>query len=106
MSQLDQEGDCRLKREITSRLREWKVRDDRKPLLITGLRQCGKTYTIRAFGEEEFEDVAYFNFEEDDALKAVFDHDYKTGRILDELGSVIREKTIVPGKTLLVLDEI
>ena len=95
-----------MKREITSRLREWKVRDDRKPLLITGLRQCGKTYTIRAFGEEEFEDVAYFNFEEDDALKAVFDHDYKTGRILDELGSVIREKTIVPGKTLLVLDEI
>ena len=106
MSQLDEEGDCRLKREITSRLREWKVREDRKPLLITGLRQCGKTYTIRAFGEEEFEDVAYFNFEEDDALKAVFDHDYKTGRILDELGSVIREKTIVPGKTLLVLDEI
>lgn len=95
-----------MKREITSRLREWKAREDRKPLLITGLRQCGKTYTIREFGEEEFEDVAYFNFEEDDAVKAVFDYDFKTERILDELGSVIRKKAIVPGKTLLVLDEI
>lgn len=95
-----------MKREVSSRLREWKTREDRKPLLITGLRQCGKTYTIREFGEEEFEDVAYFNFEEDNALKAVFDYDFKTERIIDELGNVVRGKAIIPGRTLLILDEI
>ena len=52
-----------MKRNIMSRLVEWKNRSHRKPLLLTGVRQCGKTYIIREFGKEEFEDTAYFNFE-------------------------------------------
>ncbi len=88
------------------RLKEWKDRRDRKPLLLTGVRQCGKTYTIKEFGKTEFEDVAYFNFEEDDTLASAFEHDYKVDRILDDLGSIKRGKRIVPGETLLILDEI
>ena len=48
-----------MKRNIMTDLKEWKNRDDRKPLLLTGVRQCGKTHIIREFGEAEFEDVAY-----------------------------------------------
>ena len=70
------------------------------------MRQCGKTYAIRQFGEQSFEDVAYFNFEEDDSLSAVFEHNFKVDRILDELGNIIREKQIIPGKTLVIFDEI
>ena len=93
-------------REIIENLKEWKTRSDRKPLLVTGVRQCGKTYTLKEFGRTEFEDLAYFNFEEDDTLSSVFDHDLKVDRILDELGSVVRGSAIRPGKTLVIFDEI
>lgn len=95
-----------MKRDVTDWLVSWKNRSDRKPLLVTGVRQCGKTYTIRQFGEKEFEDVAYFNFEEDDTLASLFQNDFKVDRILDDLGSVSRGKKITPGKTLVILDEI
>lgn len=95
-----------MKRNIMSRLVEWKNRSHRKPLLLTGVRQCGKTYIIREFGKEEFEDTAYFNFEEDETLSSAFDHDFKIERILDDLGNIRRGEKIVPGKTLLILDEI
>ena len=95
-----------MKRDITAKLWAWKNSHDRKPLLLTGVRQCGKTYSLKAFGQEAFEDTAYFNFEEDTALQAIFEADFKTGRILDELGNIIRGKPIIPGKTLLILDEI
>jgi len=95
-----------MKRNIMSRLVEWKNRSHRKPLLLTGVRQCGKTYIIREFGKEEFEDTAYFNFEEDETLSSEFDHDFKIERILDDLGSIRHGEKIVPGKTLLILDEI
>ena len=95
-----------MKRNIMSRLVEWKNRSHRKPLLLTGVRQCGKTYIIRKFGKEEFEDTAYFNFEEDETLSSAFDHDFKIERILDDLGSIRCGEKIVPGKSLLILDEI
>ena len=95
-----------MERDIIRELEQWKDRKDRKPLIITGVRQCGKTYAIRQFGEQSFEDVAYFNFEEDDSLSAVFEHNFKVDRILDELGNIIREKQIIPGKTLVIFDEI
>ena len=95
-----------MERDIIRKLEHWKDRKDRKPLIITGVRQCGKTWAIRQFGERAFEDVAYFNFEEDSSLSAVFDHDFKVNRMLDELGNIIRGEPIIPGKTLLILDEI
>ena len=83
-----------MKRDIMSRLVEWKNRSHRKPLLLTGVRQCGKTYIIREFGKEEYEDTAYFNFEEDETLSSAFDHDFKIERILDDLGSIRRERKL------------
>lgn len=94
-----------MKRSITNRLILWKDDENRKPLLLSGVRQCGKTYVLKEFGENCFQDYAYLNFESDDRLKAVFDYDFNVERILKEL-SFICSKRIEPGKTLLILDEI
>ena len=88
------------------KLVEWKDSADRKPLLLTGVRQCGKTYVCKQFGEQYFEDVAYFYFEGNKGLASVFDFDFDVERILDELGNIIRGKEIVAGKTLVIFDEI
>lgn len=84
----------------------WKNKAVRKPLLVLGVRQCGKTFLIKEFGSAEFEDMAYCNFDGNKGLQAIFDYDFDTNRILGELGSIVLGKEIVPGKTLLVLDEI
>lgn len=94
-------------RKVYQNLVEWKNKKNRKPLIVSGVRQCGKTYLIRdIFGEQEFSDVAYFNFDGNDGLKSVFDYDFDTERITDELGSVVRHKKIDIGNTLVIFDEI
>ncbi len=95
-----------MKRDIINQLVEWKDSSTRKPLLLTGVRQCGKTWAMKDFGERYFEDVAYFIFEGNQALASVFEYDFNTNRIIDELGNVIRGKTIIPKKTLVIFDEI
>ena len=95
-----------MERTVLKRFIDWKDKSRRKPLLVTGVRQCGKTYLIRYFGESEFEEMAYFNFDGNTGLHSVFDFDLDTNRILDELGSIIFGKTIEAGKTLVVFDEI
>ncbi|HPP77967.1 AAA family ATPase, partial [Methanospirillum sp.] len=57
-----------MKRFIYDSLLRWKDQKDRKPLIIEGIRQCGKTWILRNFGESEFKDIAYFNFEYDDRV--------------------------------------
>lgn len=93
-------------RKAIENLKEWKNSNNRKPLLMTGVRQCGKTYLAREFGRQEFEDTAYLNLDGDIRLQSVFDNDFNTERIIRELGSIYLGKKIVPGKTLLILDEI
>ena len=88
------------------KLMAWKDKEDRKPLLLTGVRQCGKTYVCKEFGETYFSDYAYFNFEGNSGLASVFEYDFNVERILDELGNIIRGKKIIPGETLVILDEI
>ena len=95
-----------MERTVLEKFISWKNKKKRKPLLVTGVRQCGKTYLIKEFGENEFEDVAYFNFDGNETLQSVFEHDYNTDRIIDELGSIVREKKIIPGATLVIFDEI
>ncbi len=95
-----------MKRKEYQNLVDWKNKSQRKPLLVLGVRQCGKTYLIKEFGKAEFEDMAYCNFDGNRGLQAIFDYDFDLNRILDELGSVVLGKQIVPGKTLLVFDEI
>lgn len=94
-----------MERTLIYKLVEWKNKASRKPLILKGVRQCGKTYLLKEFGKRYYEDTAYFNFEETEALKAVFEKDYDTKRIVFELG-LHCGKTIQPGTTLLFFDEI
>ena len=94
-----------IRKEYAS-LINWKNKKVRKPLMVLGVRQCGKTYLIKEFGKQEFEDMAYCNFDGNKGLQSIFDYDFDINRILEELGSIVLGKKIVPGKTLLVLDEI
>ena len=95
-----------MERTASEQFKAWKNKKIRKPLLVTGVRQCGKTYLIKKFGQSEFADMAYFNFEGNTGLQSVFAYDFDTDRILDELGSIILGKKIIPGSTLVVFDEI
>ena len=95
-----------MKRKSFDKLLKWKEKKNRKPLLVTGVRQCGKTYLIKEFGRTEFEEMAYFNFDGNTGLKSIFDYDFNVERIMDELGNVIYGMKIISGKTLVVFDEI
>ena len=92
-------------REITDDLVRWKDKTRRKPLLITGVRQCGKTYIIEEFGQNSFERFVKLNFEESEKAGAIFDYDFDVNRIVSEIELLAGEK-IIPGKTLLFFDEI
>ncbi|GHS87532.1 ATPase [Synergistales bacterium] len=94
-----------MKRNLIEYLIAWKERPDKKPLIIKGVRQCGKTYLLREFGERYYNDVAYFNFEGADALQSRFDGDLDVSRIIAELG-ILRKKAILPRETLVIFDEI
>ena len=95
-----------MKRDIDSKLVDWSRSSLRMPLLITGVRQCGKTHAMKELGETEFGgDYAYFNFELEEDVRRIFENDLKPQRIVEELG-VASGKAIVPGKTLLIFDEI
>ncbi len=94
-----------MKRFMYDTLLKWKESLDRKPLIIEGIRQCGKTWILKHFGESEFNDVAYFNFEYDGRLQKVFEGDLNVSRIIKDLG-ILRNKAIQPGTTLLIFDEI
>ena len=67
------------------KLMAWKDKEDRKPLLLTGVRQCGKTYVCKAFGETYFSDYAYFNFEGNSGLASVFEYDFNFGLVRTSL---------------------
>lgn len=94
-----------MKRVIYQDLLKWKNSEDRKPLILKGVRQCGKTWLLKEFGKNNYEDVAYFNFEGNEALKARFEQDLEIDRILEEL-SILNHKSIKPEKTLVIFDEI
>lgn len=94
-----------LKRLIINKLIEWKNRKDRKPLVLKGVRQCGKTYILNEFGKENYDEIAYFNFEGNSALAERFEQDLDPERIIMELG-ILNGKTIKPKKTLIIFDEI
>ena len=92
-----------MQRLAYQKLLEWKNRDNRLPLILHGVRQCGKTWLLKTFGEEMFSDTAYFNFEHSERIVRIFDSDLNPERIILELG-ILRRKSIEPGKTFLILD--
>ena len=92
-------------RTITDELIKWKNSKRRKPLMITGVRQCGKTYVLKELGDQYFENTCYINFEANSNYASVFDFDFDVNRIINEL-EIIQKTKIIPGKTLLIFDEI
>lgn len=95
-----------MRRYILDRLAEWKNDPRRKPLLLTGVRQCGKTYILKAFAEQYYEDYVYLNLERNPEIGEMFKVNFDPGRILQDLSNFILHKEIIPGRTLLILDEI
>jgi predicted AAA+ superfamily ATPase len=93
-----------MKRFIDLNLAEWSQKSQRKPLLLRGARQVGKTFAVRQLGRT-FAQFIEINFEEEARLKEIFEFDLRPERILREL-SVALNKTIVPGEALLFFDEI
>lgn len=94
-----------MRRYIKEKLIEWKNRKDRKPLILKGARQVGKTYILKEFGEEQYENIAYFNFDHDEMLKGLFLNTKDPKRILEQL-VFATGKVIKPEKTLIIFDEI
>lgn len=92
-------------REIMKDLVAWKNKPRRKPLVITGVRQCGKTYIVKEFANKHFDNLVSLNFEEMEAAAAIFEYDFNVTRIVSEIEFLAKQK-IVPGETLLFLDEI
>lgn len=86
-------------------LRNWKLQSPRKPLIIKGARQVGKTWLMKAFGQNEYARTAYFNFETTRELKSVFQRGFNIGEILQAL-NILAGFTIRPGETLIIFDEI
>ena len=93
-----------MKREIEQYLLYWKDSINRKPLILRGARQVGKTFSVIKFGKENFDDVLLLNAEQDDNLKNVFNSKNPT-LIINEL-SALYNKPVIEGKTLLFIDEI
>lgn len=94
-----------MRRYIMDKLVDWKNRANRKPLILKGARQVGKTYILKEFGEENYENIAYFNFDHDEALKELFLNTKDPKRILEQL-VFATGKSIKPEKTLIIFDEI
>ena len=93
------------KRNILLELEEWRKRTNRKPLVIRGARQVGKTWLIKEFGRNEFSNMVYVNCADEPFAKQLFQRDLKPDRILMEI-AINTNQRIVAGKTLVVFDEI
>jgi predicted AAA+ superfamily ATPase len=94
-----------IERDILAQLRAWKDRSDRKPLIIRGARQIGKTWALKRFGEECFTHVAYFNFDASEELCREFEQTKDPRRLIGIL-RLYTKVPIQPGETLLIFDEI
>lgn len=94
-----------MEREIIKKLRKWKESKNRKPLIIHGARQVGKTYIIKQFGKENYENLIYVNFEMNQELSSQISESIDAQYIINKLELFYEEK-IIPGKTLIFFDEI
>ncbi|MBW1766627.1 MAG: ATP-binding protein [Deltaproteobacteria bacterium] len=94
-----------MKRFIEERLLEWKNSTRRKPLLVRGARQVGKTYSIQKFGRSMFTNLVTVDLEKERKLHGIFEADLNSDRIISELEIVLNEE-ITPNKSLLFIDEI
>ena len=94
-----------MKRNAILNLVQWKNSPERKPMVLRGARQVGKTWLMKEFGQNYYDNYVYFNFDEEDELKSIFETNKNPHRII-ELLSMISDEKIEPEKTLIIFDEI
>lgn len=94
-----------MRRNAMKELLRWKADRERKPMVLKGARQVGKTWLMKEFGRSCYKNSVYFNFDEEDELKSVFEMNKNPKRIIELLSLIAGEK-IFPGETLLIFDEI
>lgn len=95
-----------LKRKIETYLTQWKKSEDKKPLVIKGIRQCGKTYIVRKFAKDNYESVVYINFILEPDKKSAFADNIDVDTIILNLSALISGSRFINGKTCIILDEI
>lgn len=95
-----------LKRKIEKRLAEWRQTEGRKPLVIKGIRQCGKTYIVRKFAQENYENVVYVNFILEPDKKTAFAGGLDVDTLILNLSALVGGSRFEAGKTCIILDEI
>ena len=94
-----------LKRRIIQDLQHWRLAPQRKPLVLLGARQVGKTSALKSFGRQEFREIAYLNFEERPLARDLFKAALTPSDIVKAIGIELRMQ-IEPGKTLMIFDEV
>ena len=94
-----------MERLVMNKLVEWKKKKNRKPLILNGARQVGKTWLLKEFGKLHYEDVAYFMCDRDEEITRIFSSSFDIKRIIMQL-SARMGKNIIPEKTLVIFDEI
>lgn len=94
-----------MKRKIMQQLIEWKNSPSRKPLILNGARQVGKTFILREFGKEQYKNSVYFNLESNGTVASMFNDDISPSKLIKYLEAETGEK-ILPNETLIILDEI
>ena len=96
-----------LQRKIDNILREWKVNKDKKPLVIKGCRQCGKTFSVKNFASQNYDNVIYINFMETDEYNIAFEKSRRIDDIILNITTIMEDKVkFEAGNTCLILDEI
>lgn len=94
-----------MKRNAIDELIKWKKDEERKPMVLRGARQVGKTWLMKEFGKNYYKGCVYFNFDEEDELKSVFEANKNPQRVVELLSMIAGEK-ILPETTLIIFDEI
>lgn len=94
-----------MRRKLYRKLLEWKASKDRKPLLLLGARQVGKTWLMKEFGKNEYDNYVYINCDDEPLTRELFVIDYDIDRLLLSF-QAISGQSIVPGRTLIILDEL
>ncbi len=94
-----------MRRNAIEDLIKWKSSEERKPMVLKGARQVGKTWLMKEFGKNYYDSYVYFNFDEEEELKSIFEVNKNPYRIIELLSMVAGEK-IVPGETLIIFDEV
>lgn len=94
-----------MKRNAIQALLKWKSDGDRKPMVLKGARQVGKTWLMKEFGAHYYNSYVYFNFDEEEELASIFKANKNPHRIV-ELLSMIADEKIIPGETLVIFDEV